>query len=98
MTANPIDNPHQIAAEQDVIALWQDARVKAARDLVGRMWKTGWGDTPPDEVRPLIEPHIDEYMTNWLFKADVTPGESMCPDWGPVAVKAVLSNSPATLL
>jgi len=69
VTANPIDNPHQIAAEQDVIALWQDERVKAARDLVGRMWKTGWGDTPPDEVRPLIEPHIDEYMTNWLFKA-----------------------------
>jgi hypothetical protein len=66
---NPIDNPDQIAAEQDVIALWRDERVQAVRPIIGRLWKTGWQDTPPEEVRPLIEPYIDDYLTNWLFKA-----------------------------
>jgi hypothetical protein len=66
---NPIDNPGQIAAERDVIALWSDDRVRAVREHVGRLWKHGWGDSAPEEVVPLLEESIDEYLTNWLFKA-----------------------------
>jgi hypothetical protein len=65
---NPIDNPAQIAAEDDVIALWREERVKAGRQAIGHAWKTGWADTAPDEIRPLIETYLDEYVTNWLFK------------------------------
>lgn len=34
---NPVDNTGQIAAEDDVIALWQDERIKAAREHVERL-------------------------------------------------------------
>jgi hypothetical protein len=66
---NPIDNAGQIAAEADVIALWQDERIKAAREHVGRLWRNAWADSMPEEVAPEAEVMLDEYMTNWLFKA-----------------------------
>lgn len=72
---NPIDNPGQIAAERDVIALWADERVQAARVHVGRLWHNGWADRMPDEVRPFVERALDEYMVNWIFKAAASDGQ-----------------------
>jgi hypothetical protein len=66
---NPIDNPDQIAAERDVLALWQDDKVRAGRDHVNVLWRNGWADSIPEEVRGDVDDAIDEYMSNWIFKA-----------------------------
>ena len=66
---NPIDNAGQAAAEADVIALWDDDRIKAAREHVERLWRNAWADSIPDEAAAGVETMVDEYMTNWLFKA-----------------------------
>ena len=66
---NPIDNAGQLAAEADVIALCGDERITAAREHVERLWRNGWADSIPDEAASGVEAMIDEYMTNWVFKA-----------------------------
>ena len=66
---NPTDTPGQQQAEEDVVALWRDERVRRARDQVAMRWRECWGDTPPAEVRPLLDPWFDEFVTYWLFKA-----------------------------
>jgi hypothetical protein len=71
---NPIDNPGQIAAEGAVIALWQDDRIKAARNHLGQLWRAGWGDSVPAEIEPHVDQAIDEYLTNWMIKAVASDG------------------------
>jgi hypothetical protein len=66
---NPADTPGQVAAEADVIALWQDERIRAAREHVGRLWRNAWADIMPGEVASEVEAMLDEYLVNWLFKA-----------------------------
>jgi hypothetical protein len=66
---NPIDNPGQLAAEADAIALCGDDRIKAAREHVGRLWRNAWADSVPDDVASGVDAMIDEYMANWVFKA-----------------------------
>jgi hypothetical protein len=66
---NPVDNPGQVAAEDDAIALWQDQRIVAAREHVERLWRNAWADSIPEEAAVGVGAMVDEYMTNWLFKA-----------------------------
>ena len=75
---NPIDNEGQAAAEADVIALWQDAWIKAAREHVGSLWRHAWADTIPDEVASEVDVMIDEYMVNWMFKAAASDSQHPC--------------------
>ena len=62
---NPIDNASQISAEDDVIALWQDERILAAREHVERLWRNAWADRIPEESAAGVASAIDEYVTNW---------------------------------
>jgi hypothetical protein len=66
---NPIDNPGQIAAEREAIALLATDVVQAGRAQVERLWRSGWGDRIPDEARPHFASMMDEYLANWVFKA-----------------------------
>ena len=66
---NPIANPGQFAAEADVIAMWKDEQIHQARAQVKTLFERGYGDRPPAEARPTFERSVDEYVTNWLFKA-----------------------------
>ena len=66
---NPIANPGQFAAETDVVEMWKDERVRQAREMVKGLFERGYGDRPPAEALPTFERSVDEYVTNWLFKA-----------------------------
>ena len=66
---NPVDNPGQVAAEEDVIGLWRDERITAAREHAERLWRNAWADSIPPEAESGIGAMVDEYLTNWLFKA-----------------------------
>ena len=66
---NPIANPGQFAAEEDVIAIRQDPRVVAALPQIEMLFARGFADRIPPEDRPLLRPFCEEYLTNWLFKA-----------------------------
>jgi hypothetical protein len=66
---NPVDNPGQLAAEDDVIALMQDARIVAAREHAERLWRNAWADRVPAESEAGVASMVEEYVTNWLFKA-----------------------------
>lgn len=66
---NPIANPGQFAAEQDVIAIRRDPRVVSARAQIEALFARGYADRIPLESRPLLGEFCEEYLTNWLFKA-----------------------------
>lgn len=66
---NPVDNPGQVAAENDVIALWRDERIIAAREHAERLWRNAWADSIPAECEAGVGAMVDEYVSNWLFKA-----------------------------
>ena len=72
---NPVDNAGQVAAEDDVIALWLDERILAAREHAERLWRNAWADRIPDESAAGIGSAVDEYMTNWLFKATASDSQ-----------------------
>jgi hypothetical protein len=71
---NPTDNPDQIAAERDAIALLESDIVRDGRQQVDRLWRSGWADSIPDEVRPYFDSMVDEYLANWVFKAVSSDG------------------------
>ena len=66
---NPIANPDQFAAEADVVAMWKDERIHQARDVVKMMYQRAYGDRRPAEALPAFDQSVDEYVTNWMFKA-----------------------------
>jgi hypothetical protein len=68
-TANPIANPDQVAAEDQVIRLWARPDVQAARRNVGFLFGLAYGAEAPAEMRSSFESAMDEYTTNYLFKA-----------------------------
>ena len=63
---------------------------------VSRWFTVNVSSSPGLAMAVISSTFVNE--TSWLFSADVTPGESMCPAWAAVAVTRVLSISPATLL
>jgi hypothetical protein len=66
---NPIANPGQFAAEEAVAALWRMEPIKAARKTAARLFDIGYGCSTPEAARPSFDEAMDEYVTNYLFKA-----------------------------
>jgi len=67
--SNPIANPGQFAAEADVRAMWKDGRILELREQVKRMFAEANGERPPADALACFDEGIDEFVTNWLFKA-----------------------------
>lgn len=66
---NPIANPGQFAAEEEVLAMWAQPQTKAARDHCAQLWRVGHGADVPAEVEPLFDAAMDGWIGNYLFKA-----------------------------
>lgn len=66
---NPIANPDQFAAEQDVRAMLALPVVTKARAQSAMMWRIAHGQEVPVEAEPHFEAAMDEYVANYLFKA-----------------------------
>lgn len=68
-SGNPIANADQFAAEEDVRHMWQLPSVKQARAKAANLWRLAYGEDVPEEAEPSFEQAMDEYVTNYLFKA-----------------------------
>ena len=68
-SGNPIANADQFAAEDDVRRMWQLPSVRQARAKAANLWRLAYGEDVPDEAQPAFERAMDEYVTNYLFKA-----------------------------
>lgn len=66
---NPIANPDQFAAEEEVRAMWDLPQTKAARAHCAQLWRIGHGTDVPTEVEPLFGSAMDGWIGNYLFKA-----------------------------
>lgn len=71
---NPIANEGQFDAERDVAAMWQTDHVRRARATAAHMFEIAYGRDTPDEERATFDEAIDEYVTNYLFKAAASDG------------------------
>lgn len=69
MTENPIANPDQFAAEEEVRAMLSLPSIKAARAKAEAHWRIGHGEAMPTDQRDALPPAVDEYVANYLFKA-----------------------------
>jgi hypothetical protein len=67
--SNPIANPGQFAAEQDVRAMWELPQTQAARAHVAQLWRVGYGTDVPPGLDPLFDAAMDGWVSNYLFKA-----------------------------
>lgn len=65
---NPIATADQFAAEGEVSRMWEMPVVKQARQQAATMWRLAFGTDIPPEATGLDEA-VDEYVTNYLFKA-----------------------------
>jgi uncharacterized protein DUF1214 len=68
-SGNPIADADQFAAEDDVRQMWQLPSVKQARARAADLWRLAYGEDVPEEAEPAFEQAMDEYVTNYLFKA-----------------------------
>lgn len=66
---NPIANPDQFAAEELVARLLTTDRIRQARRIVAQNFATAHGSEVPDEAKPSFEQAMDEFVTNYMFKA-----------------------------
>jgi hypothetical protein len=66
---NPIANPGQFAAEQEVRQMWALPQTRAARDRAAGLWRVGHGADIPDGLLDSFDSAIDGWVTNYLFKA-----------------------------
>ncbi len=66
---NPIANADQFSAERDVAAMWRTDAVKRARATAGSLFELAYGMDSPQEAKPSFDSAMDEYVTNYLFKA-----------------------------
>ena len=69
MTANPVANPRQFAAEEEVRAMLRLPVIAKARSQAGALWKIAYGEDVPAEAAGSFEQAMDEYVGNYLFKA-----------------------------
>ena len=69
MAHNPFYNPDQFAAEDAVIAMWREDCVKQAREKAAMLFDLAYGVDTPSEAKPTFENAMDEFVTNYLFKA-----------------------------
>lgn len=66
---NPLANDDQFAAEADVAAMWQLPEIQKVRAHAGALWRLAYGEDVPDGASPCFEAAMDEFVTNYLFKA-----------------------------
>ncbi len=71
---NAIATPQQFAAERDVAAMWETDVVKRARATVGYSFAMAHGIDVPEDERETFDAAMDEYVTNYLFKAAASDG------------------------
>lgn len=69
MNRNPIANPDQFAAEDEVRAMLSLPSVVKARAQSAMMWRIAHGQDVPPEAEADFEGAMDEYVANYLFKA-----------------------------
>jgi hypothetical protein len=66
---HPVHTDAQAAAEEAVRAMWQMPDVKVARLRIGGLWQLAYGIDRPTQQVPEFDNAMDEYLTNYLFKA-----------------------------
>lgn len=66
---NPIANPDQFAAEDEVRAMWALPETQAAKAHCAQLWRIGHGNDAPPELEPLFDSAMDGWIGNYLFKA-----------------------------
>jgi hypothetical protein len=59
----------QTAAEAAVRAVWQMPGVIAARQRIGGLWQLAYGIDRPEQQLAEFDGAMDEYFTNYMFKA-----------------------------
>ncbi len=67
--SNPIANPGQFAAEDEVRAMWELPQTHAARAHCAQLWRVGHGSDVPAEVEPLFDRAMDAWISNYLVRA-----------------------------
>ena len=66
---NPIANPRQFAAEDEVRAMARLPVITQARAQAAALWKIAFGEDVPAEALSGFDSAMDEYVGNYLFKA-----------------------------
>ena len=74
MTASPLANADQFAAEKDVTAMWDHPDIARARAAVGELFELAYARDTLAADRPGFAGAMDEYITNYLFKAAASDG------------------------
>lgn len=69
MIAHPIHTDAQTAGEDAVRTIWHMPTVQAARQRIGGLWRLAYGIDQPEQQLATFDAAIDEYLTNYLFKA-----------------------------
>lgn len=67
--SNPIANPDQFSAEQDVRAMWDMPQTHVARAHVAQLWRIGHGVDVPPGMEHHFDEAMDAWLSNYLFKA-----------------------------
>lgn len=69
MTAHPVHTDAQTEGEEAVRAMWQMPAVQVARQRIGGLWQLAYGIDRPEQQLATFDSAMDEYLTNYLFKA-----------------------------
>ena len=69
MSANPVANPGQFAAEAEVRAMWEQTQTRAAKAHCAQLWRIAHGPEVPPGIDHLFDPAMDAWISNYLFKA-----------------------------
>jgi hypothetical protein len=67
--SNPIANPGQFAAEEEVRQMWAMPQTRSAREQAGHLWRVAHGTDIPVDVIDQFDSAMDGWVTNYLFKA-----------------------------
>lgn len=71
---NPYASPDQFAAERDVVAMLDLDIVRRARASISHSFALAYGADAPEDERSTFDAAMDEYLTNYLFKAAASDG------------------------
>ena len=66
---NPIANPGQFAAEQEVRDMWAQPETQATRLHVAQLWRIGHGTDVPPGLDARFDAAMDGWVSNYLLKA-----------------------------
>ena len=63
MSANPVANPSQFAAEAEVRAMWEQTQTRAAKAHCAQLWRIAHGPEVPPGIDHLFDPAMDACAT-----------------------------------